>query len=125
MAATAPAGRDGAQYWARQKPWRLRQPAPAIIDGLDLTTDEGVFAACRRYQAHLVARRAARKREVEEREAAKKAPARCSFCREGASSDRITVGDGIYFICESCVAEAANLIAAQRKLTRPGMEGPR
>src|SRR5215472_17239895 len=58
------------QYWTRQAPWRLGQPAPAIIDGRDLTTDEGVFAACRRYQAHLAARRAARKREAEAREAA-------------------------------------------------------
>src|SRR5215831_19178311 len=58
------------QYWPRQAPWRLRQPAPAIIDGRDLTTDEGVFEACRRYQAHLAARRAARKREAEAREAA-------------------------------------------------------
>ena len=103
------------QYLGQHRPLHLRQPARAMIDGLDLTTDEGVFAACRRYQAHLAAPCAARKREEQEREAAKKAPARCSFCRERASPDRILVGEGIYFICESCVAEFANLIAAQKR----------
>ena len=85
------------------------------LAGLDLTTDEGVFTACRRYQAHLAARGAARKREAEEREAAKKAPARCSFCREPTSSDRMMVGDGVHFICESCVTEAASAIATHKR----------
>jgi len=103
------------QYLAQHRPSHLRQPARAIIDGLDLTTDEGAFEACRRYQAHLDARCAARKREAEEREAVKKAPARCLFCREPASPDRILVGEGRYSICEDCVAEAANAIAAHKR----------
>jgi len=106
------------QHLAQRAPWRLRQPALNIIDGLDLATEEGVFEACRRHQAHLDARRAARKREAEEREAAKKAPARCSLCGECASPDRFVVGEGIHFICESCVAEVANLIARHRRLGR-------
>ena len=103
------------QYLAQHRPSHLRQPARTIIDGLNLTTDGGVLEACRRYQAHLAARRAARKREAEEREAAKKAPARCSFCREPASSDHIMVGDGVHFICESCVAETANAIVTHKR----------
>jgi ClpX C4-type zinc finger len=40
---------------------------------------------------------------------------RCSFCDEPASKQRILIaGERHASICESCVAEAATLIAAQR-----------
>src|SRR5262245_51790854 len=35
------------EYLAQHRPSHLRQPARAIIDGLDLATEEGVREACR------------------------------------------------------------------------------
>ena len=106
------------RHWQRvarsSQPRRLRQPGHVIIDGLDLDTDEGMAEACRRYKSHRDAQHEAPKRAAVQREAAKKA---CWFCGEPASGDRIVIAApaGCPLICEMCVAEAARIIADERK----------
>ena len=55
-------------------------------------------------------------RERRKAEAAKPKQRRCTFCGEPASADRLMIGDGFPFICETCVAEAAATIAPHRSL---------
>jgi hypothetical protein len=39
----------------------------------------------------------------------------CLFCNEPQSTKRIFVGDRFWIICENCIAEAAAIVADQRK----------
>jgi hypothetical protein len=111
---TAPPKRmiDQIRYWGRHADsWRLHRVGRAIIDGLDLGTEQGMAEACRRYQDHLDRRRTAKESWAKKEAEAKTAPKRCSFC----SSAPAAVGNGYgLFICEGCVDEAAAIIAAQR-----------
>jgi len=110
--------------WWRKKPWGRRGLGHRLFAKLPFAdnrtwTEDNMLEACRLYQAMLDERSAEREREKEEE--AKPRVARCNFCREPASPERILVdagGDGcegIWCICETCVANAAAVIAEQRR----------
>jgi hypothetical protein len=105
------------KYWGRHAgSANLSSVGRAVIDGLDLGTDQGMAEACRRYKVHLDQRRTAKEAQAKREADAKTATKRYSFCGEPASKDRIMVGgsNGWSFICDSCVGEADAIIAAQR-----------
>jgi hypothetical protein len=111
---------DQIDHWRHlraHRPWRLRRFGERVIDGLTLDTDESWMEACRRYEAYSDERRANREKEKQEAaEAAAKPNVRyCLFCNEPESTKRIFVGDGFWIICENCIAEAAAMVADQRK----------
>ena len=106
------------RHWGAILSWRMRQPAHVIIDGLRLDTDDGVLEACRRYKRYLDDRGETKRREAEEREAAKRAPPECSFCFKPASRKRIVLaigGTDYPRICGTCVAKAARIIARRSR----------
>jgi hypothetical protein len=56
-----------------------------------------------------------RRKRAKQAKPVPKVEVQCLFCGESPSANRIVVGDGVSRnICESCVAEAAEAIAAAR-----------
>ena len=98
--------------------WRIRGLGQQLFAELpfadELTwTEENLLEACRKLEAMQDQRKA--EREQEKLDDAKPRPVRCFFCYETASPDRILVGqEGGRSICETCVAEAAAIIAKQK-----------
>ncbi len=109
--------------WASMRahrPWRLGKFGAEVIDGLEFDTDEEWMEACHRHRGITEARR--QEKQQQKQDAARPEPTkpppviRCSFCGEPTSDPRIMIRNrgGSAHICETCVADAAEIIAAKR-----------
>jgi hypothetical protein len=93
----------------------LRRFPRFILDGLDLNGDGWQQEACNRLREHEAEVRRERKERANAEPPEPRVP-HCLFCNEPASDGRIMVADriGCWHICEHCISECADLIAAKR-----------
>jgi ClpX C4-type zinc finger len=102
-------------HWARQR-YRLREGSIGleVVGGLEFDTHEEWMEACYRFKGITEARRQERTEAVPE---PKPRPKECSFCGYVQDGERVLIGDDWHYICEVCVAAAAETIARKKAAT--------